>query len=75
MVLRADLCWCGPVGVDSNAESAQPSNVVPDKTLRLGIRERRPLPLPVGLAGAQNLVDQNQKGVCHRHQRGWFLAP
>ena len=75
MVLRADLCRYRPVGVDSNAESAQPSNVVPDRTLRLGIRERRPLPLPIGFAGAQNLVAQNQQGVRDRNQRGWFLAP
>jgi hypothetical protein len=75
LVLRAVLCRCRPVGIDSNAASAQPSNVVPDQTLRLGVRERRPLPLPVGFAGAQNLVDQNQQGVCHRHQGGWFLAP
>ena len=75
MVLRTDLCRCRPVGVDSDAESAQPSNVVPDQTLCLGIRERRPLPIPVGFAGAQDLIDQNQKGVCHRNQRGWLLAP
>jgi hypothetical protein len=37
LVLRPARCRCLPVGVNSNAEFAQSSNVVPDQTLPLGV--------------------------------------